>query len=468
MPSKTRWLLFAIAALILFTQSARADGELPAQTTAAIDKTVVESLADTGAPGASIAIVKDGKIDYHRAYGLAEIKPTKPASSVMRFRIGSISKQFVSAAILMLVEEQKLSLDDKIDRWFPDLTRAKEVTVRQLLSMTAGYQDYWPQDYLIPPMLQPTTPQEILKTWGHKPLDFDPGSKWQYSNTNYVIAGLIVEKVSGTSLFEFLQKRIFKPLQMNTVVDSLHGALPAPDASGFIRNALGPLRPAQMEGAGWLFASADLAMTAGDLALWDIAVINQQLLKPESYRVMQTEVQLNNGIGTHYGLGVGARLADDHRLIWHDGLVAGFTTQNNIYPDDKTAIVVLTNLNATTAADRIAGSIAAIILPAQDPGAKAAAQQARAIFQGLQQGKIDRALFTENANAYFSRQTLQDFAISLLPLGAIPEFIQAPPVNRGGMTFRHFRARFLEKTIDITTYTTADGKLEQYLVAPAE
>jgi CubicO group peptidase (beta-lactamase class C family) len=317
-------------------------------------------------------------------------------------------------------------------------------------------------------MLQPTTPQEILKTWGHKPLDFDPGSKWQYSNTNYVIAGLIVEKVSGVSLFEFLQKRIFKPLQMNTVVDSLHGALPAPDASGFIRNALGPLRPAQIEGAGWLFASADLAMTASDLAQWDIAVINQQLLKPESYRVMQTEVQLSNGIGTHYGLGVGARMIDDHRLLWHDGLVPGFTTQNNIYPDDKTAIVVLTNLNATSAADRIAGNIASILLPAEDPGAKAAAQQARIIFSGLQHGKIDRTLFTGNANAYFSQQTLQDFATSLLPLGAIPEFIQAPPIKRAGMTFRHFRARFLEKTIDITTYTTTDGRLDQYLVTPVE
>lgn len=460
-----RW--FALA-LLIPACIARADGELSPDTIAAINKAAVEALADTGAPAASIAIIKDGKIAYHRAYGLAEVKPPKPASPVMRFRIGSISKQFVATAVLMLAEEQKLSLDDKIDRWFPDLTRANEVTVRQLLSMTAGYQDYWPQDYLIPPMLAPIAPVDILKTWAHKPLDFDPGSKWQYSNTNYVIAGSIVEKIAGVSLFEFLQKRIFTPLKMATVVDTLHGALPAPDASGYLRYALGPLRPAPMEGAGWLFASADLAMTAEDLATWDLSVINQQLLKPETYRVMQSEVQLNNDIGTHYGLGVGVRMADDHRVIWHDGLVSGFTTQNYIYPDDKAAIVVLTNLNASPAAERIAGMIASAIFPNDDPGAKAAAQQARFIFQNLQRGKIDRKLFTENANAYFTDEAIKDFAKSLAPLGAIPEFAQAPPAKRGGMILRRFRARFLEKTVDISTYTTAEGKLDQYLVAPAD
>jgi CubicO group peptidase (beta-lactamase class C family) len=465
MPILARW--FALALLIPACLS-RADGELSADAIAAINKAAIEALADTGAPAASIAIIKDGKIAYHRAYGLAEIKPPKPASPVMRFRIGSISKQFVATAVLMLAEEQKLSLDDKIDRWFPDLTRANEVTIRQLLSMTAGYQDYWPQDYLIPPMLTPIAPADILKTWAHKPLDFDPGSKWQYSNTNYVIAGLIVEKVAGVSLFDFLQKRIFKPLKMTTVVDTLHGALPAPDASGYLRYALGPLRPAPMEGAGWLFASADLAMTAEDLATWDLSVINQQLLKPESYRIMQSEVQLNSAIGTHYGLGVGVRIIDDHRVIWHDGLVSGFTTQNYIYPDDKAAIVVLTNLNATPAADRIAGNIAGVIFPNDDPGAQAAAQQARAIFQALQRGKIDRSLFTENANAYFTDEALKDFATSLAPLGPAPEFAQAPMAKRGGMTLRRFRARFLEKSVDISTYTTAEGKLDQYLVAPPE
>src|SRR6185369_1848920 len=154
---------------------------------------------------------------YSHAYGLASLDPQRPATPQMRYSIGSISKQFTAAAILMLAEEGKLSLDDKVVRWLPELTRANEVTIRQLLSMTSGYQDFWPQDYVMPGMLQPVTPQGIAIEWAKKPLDFEPGTRWQYSNTNYTIAGMILEKVSGMPVFDFLQKRIFTPLHMTTV-----------------------------------------------------------------------------------------------------------------------------------------------------------------------------------------------------------------------------------------------------------
>src|SRR5208337_4245695 len=131
-----------------------------------------------------------------------------------------ISKQFTAASILLLQEQGKLSLDDKVSKFLPDLTRANEVTIRQLLSHTSGYQDYWPQDYVMPDMLQPTTAQHILDIWARKPLDFDPGTKWQYSNTNFVIAGLIVEKASGLPLLQFLQKNVFHPLGMSSVLNT--------------------------------------------------------------------------------------------------------------------------------------------------------------------------------------------------------------------------------------------------------
>ena len=463
-----RWFLFAAVITACTARIARAEGELPPDVIVTINKAVVEALAATGAPSASIAVIKDGKIAYRHAYGMARVKPTAPASSVMRYRIGSISKQFVAAGILLLAEDQKLSLDDKVERWLPDLTRAGEVTVRQLLSMTAGYQDYWPQDYMMPAMLQPVSPQEILKQWAHKPLDFEPGTKWQYSNTNYVIAGLIIEKAAGVPLFEFLQKRIFKPLEMTTVIDASHGELPAPATTGYLRYALGPVRPAPLEGAGWLFAAGDLAMTAGDLALWDLCVMNQQLFKPESYRAMQTDVQLANGVGTGYGLGVCVQMSADRRIIWHDGLVSGYTAQNYIYPDDRAAIVVLTNLDSAGASERIAARIADFILPDNDPGADKADSQAKQIFEGLQHGKIDRKLFTDNANAYFSQQALQDFAASLGPLGAPVDFAPSPRSLRGGMVLRRYRARLTQKSVDISTFTTSDGKLEQYLVTPVE
>ena len=170
--------------------------------------------------------------------------------SAMRYSIGSISKQFTAAAILMLAEEGKLSLDDPVSKYVPDLTRGNEVTIRQLLSHTSGYQDFWPQDYVPPLMLQPITADGIMDRWARKPLDFDPGTKWQYSNTNYVIAGVIVEKVSGTPLLQFLSQRVFTPLGMKSVADTNENKLPPTDPGGYFRYALGPLHPAPKEGRG--------------------------------------------------------------------------------------------------------------------------------------------------------------------------------------------------------------------------
>ncbi len=429
---------------------------------AAVDNAATEVLKKTGAPSASIAVVRDGKLVYANAYGLANLETKKPATPQMRYSIGSISKQFTAAAVLMLAEEGKLSLDDKVVRWLPELTRAREVTILQLLSMTSGYQDYWPQDYVMPPMLQPVTAREIIDQWAKKPLDFDPGSRWQYSNTNYVIAGQIVERVAGMPLLDFLQKRVFAPLQMTSVADIDLAPLGPDDAWRYLRYALGPPRPAPKEGRGWLFAAGELAMTASDLAKWDISMIDKRLMKPESYQAMQTEVGLKDGAGTNYGLGVNVSLSGGRRVISHGGEVSGFTATNQVYPDDRVAIVVQTNLDATGASSQIAGKIAELIFT--PPGGKEL-EQAKKIFAGLQKGQIDRSLFTGNANAYFSEAALRDFAASLGPLGTPAGFSQTRESLRGGMTQRSYNAVFPKKSLRVWTFTMPDGKLEQFMVA---
>src|SRR5215813_1414722 len=210
--------LVCLLTLMLFASLA-ASAQLSSDLTARIDKAAADALARTGVPSASVAVVKDGKIAYVKAYGDARLEPKQAAASQMRYSIGSISKQFTAAAILLLQEQGKLSLDDKVSKYLPDLTRANEVTIRQLLSHTSGYQDYWPQDYVMPGMLKPTTADEIMTRWAKIPLDFDPGTKWQYSNTNYVIAGAIIEKAAGMPMWQYLQERIFKPLGMASVYD---------------------------------------------------------------------------------------------------------------------------------------------------------------------------------------------------------------------------------------------------------
>jgi D-alanyl-D-alanine carboxypeptidase len=456
-----------LATLILAFSCARANAqtELPLGMQQKIDQVAHDALAKTGVPSASVAIVKDGQIAYLHAYGNARLDPETPAKPEMRYSIGSISKQFTAAAILRLQEKGKLSLDDKVSKFIPGLTRANEITIRQLLSHTSGYQDYWPQDYVMPMMLQPVDAHKILDTWARKPLDFDPGTKWQYSNTNYVIAGLIVEKASGEPLLQFLQQEIFAPLNMKSVADPDKAKLGDTDPTGYMRYALGPPRPAPKEGSGWLFAAGELAMPAEDLAKWDISIINQELLKPASYQEFETEVLLKNGLGTQYGLGVDVSAKLGHRALSHGGEVSGFTSENLVFPDERAAVVVLTNQDASDVSGAIASGIAPLLLASDDPATPEKLAQARKIFEGLQHGALDRSVFTDNANFYFDEQALQDFAGSLGPLGAPEEFIQSRQALRGGMKLREYTVKFPKAKLSVWTYEMPDGKLEQYQIA---
>jgi CubicO group peptidase (beta-lactamase class C family) len=436
---------------------------------ARVDRIVVQVLDQTGVPSASVAVVQHGKLVYTHAYGSArlatETTPAVAATPQMRYSIGSISKQFTAAAILLLQEDGKLKLDDAVGKYVPGLTRGNEVTIRQILSHTSGYQDYWPEDYVMTPMLAPESAQQILDTWGKKPLDFEPGTQWQYSNTNFVIAGRIVEAVTGSSLMDFLTQRVFRPLGMTSVWNSDETKLTQADATAYYRHALGPLRPAPKEGRGWMFAAGELAMTARDLALWDESLIAQTILKPESYKQMFTEVKLKDGKGTHYGLGVEVIDRNGHRSIEHSGEVSGFVSDNEVLVDDGAAVAVLTNQDAVGAASSIA-RLAAPVAAGYPPTAPE--KQAIEIFHGLQQGRIDRAQFAPNLSDYFTAEALADFQSSLAPLGEPLTFRQTREELRGGMTFHAFDIVYPGKQLSLTTYTYPDGKLEQYLIAPAE
>ena len=466
-PRRLAGIAFLLAASGLAqTQAPAPDtpGGLPAVLASDIDRAAQKALASTGVPSASVAIVRDGRIVYLRAYGNARLDPTVSARPEMRYSIGSISKQFTAAAVMMLVDERKLSLDDPVSKYLPTLTRASEITIRQLLSHTSGYQDYWPQDYVPPFMLTPITADRILDLWARKPLDFDPGTQWQYSNTNYVIAGLIVERAAGMPIFHFFQNRIFAPLGMTSVASIDTGRLGDTDPSGYLRYALGPPRVAPKEGKGWLFAMGELAMTAQDLARWNIAVIEGRLLSPASWHEMESEVVLKNGVGTHYGLGLDVTMRDGRRILSHGGEVSGFTASNTVFPDDRAAISVLTNEDAAEAGGAITSQIAKILFTNRS-GAGAAEARARRIFEGLQAGKIDRTQLTDNANAYFSEPALRDFASGLAPLGGGATFEQTSQRDRGGMTFRRIEVRFPRKSLAILERDMPDGKIEQFQIA---
>lgn len=473
--------------------------QLPPEQFASIDTAVQQTVQKTGVPSASVGIAQGGKVVYAKAYGdamIAEpsmpqnakgmtskaVRAAVPADAAMAYPIGSISKQFTAACILILQERGKLKLDDPVSKWFPDFTRANEVTVRNLLTHTSGYSDYAPQDYTIPAWTKPIDSYKLIREWATKPLDFDPGTKWQYSNTNFQMAALIIEKVSGQKYHDFLWANVITPLKLQGVLD-LDTDRDKLQVRGYERHALGPMRPAILEAPGWYTGDGGLAMPVSTLLAWDESIVHRTLLKPESYDAMSAEFLLKDGTSSHYGLGVFSVDRSGKRILSHSGEVGGFVSNNVVDVTDDVAYAALTNFEGP-GASAVTSALRPILLPAltppvtAKPAAKpeetslpkqpvydaAPAAQAKAILTGIQQGKLDRTLFTADTNYYFSAQTLSDFQTSLQPLGAIQSVTQTAEELRGGMTYRVYTVRFGGKTVSVNTYTQTDGKIEQFLV----
>jgi CubicO group peptidase (beta-lactamase class C family) len=426
---------------------------------AALDQLISAALTASGAPSVSVAVVQNNEITYAKAFGKANVEENRLADASTRYAIGSVSKQFTSAALLLLQERGKISLDDKVSKFFPGLTRAREVTIRELLSHTSGYEDYAPQDYMIPAWTRPITPREIMDQWGKKPLNFDPGTRWQYSNTNYVIAGQIFEKVAAQSLVAFLREKIFQPLEMSSPGEITDHE--PTDASAYTRYALGPPRLVAREGPGWMFAAGELAMTPSDLAHWDIAFLEKKILSPRSYQEFTREVKLKDGKETHYALGLQLGELNGTPMISHTGEVSGFLASNTVFPSKGVAIVVCSNEDGISLVAPLSRQIADLLLGGAP---EKELTQVRGILDGLREGRVDRSLFTSDANSYFTDVVLKDFAASLGPLGKLEDITKTNQQLRGGMTHRSYRAQYEKKTVLLNVYVMPDGRYEQFLV----
>ncbi len=470
--SKPPVLKLVILALSLGLAVPATAQEITASERAQIDNIVAKNLGSTGTPSASVALVRGGKLVFAKAYGKqSEAQPVARADAP--YQIASISKQFTAAALLLLQRDGKLSLDDTVSKFVPGITQGDKITIRQLLSHTSGLQDYWPQDYSFALMATPTTPQGIVDRWAKKPLDFPPGTQWQYSNTGYVVAGMIVERAAGMSLLAYLEARIFKPLGMTAIDQDL--AVGPGYPQGYQRFALGPVRPEKPAAKGWLFAAGELAMSAADLAKWDIARIERTLLTPAEWAEQETPVKFGDGRDVGYGLGVVSLTRNGRHFVEHSGEAVGFLSENIVYPADKAAIVVLVNADFSDAFATIAQEIAGVILPAATPGTPSgeAAETARArrVFDMLRTGTLDRAVLTEDMNYYFTPVALDDYKTSLSALGEPQKFeAQGGPRLRGGFVNRNYRVDYGDKKLLIITYSEAGAnpRYEQFLVQPAQ
>jgi CubicO group peptidase (beta-lactamase class C family) len=310
-------------------------------------------------PGLALAVIKDGKTVIARGYGLANVEHQVPVKPETIFQSGSTGKQFTATAVMMLVEEGKLSLDDKITKYFPDGPEAwQKITVRHMLTHTSGMTDY-PQDF---DLRRDYAEDDLYQRIKPIPLAFQPGEKWSYSNLAYVMLGILIHKVSGKFYGDFLQERIFKPLEMTTARIISESDIVPNRAAGY-RVANG-----QLKNQDWVSPSLNttadgaLYLTIYDMAKWDAALYTEKLLKKSSLEQMWTPVKLNDGKTHPYGFGWALGQVRGHRVIEHGGAWQGFKAQISRYVDDKLTVIVLAN-QIRTNQSKLAHGVAALFNP---------------------------------------------------------------------------------------------------------
>lgn len=385
-----------------------------------VDEFIAAEMQKQHIPGLSLAVSKAGQIAYVKGYGLANVEHQVAVRPETVFQSGSVGKQFTATAVMMLVQDGRLALDDHIAKYFPDAPpHWQQITIRHLLTHTAGTTDY-PDDF---DFRRDYTEAELFKAAARVPLAFQPGEKFSYSNLGYVMLGLLVSKVTGKFYGEFLQERIFKPLGMATARIISEADIVPNRAAGY-RLVKGELKNQEWV-APTLNTTADgpLYLTALDMAKWDAALDTEKLLKKSSLAQMWTPLRLSSGVRHHYGFGWAMDNINGHRLIEHGGSWQGFKAHIARYTDDKLTIVVFANLAQARPAD-IAHGVAAIWNPdyaervAEDKQPQMTAL-VQAMLKNFVAGTADQVPFTPTARAGISKAELAQMSRVLRAFGPV-------------------------------------------------
>jgi len=336
-------LLFALAS------------SLPAQTgqanPRALDSIAGAAVRQNRAVGMVVAAVKGNDTLLMKAYGKADAEWDVPMTTDAMFDIGSLSKQFAAVSILQLRDAGKLSLDDPITKWVPNLPASVDkVTLRRLLSHTSGIFPFMDEpafeiNYMTPPRFPRDSAYKFIKL---EPFAFPVGEAQAYSNAGFWLLGLVVEKASGMTYEDYIEKKIFEPLGMKRSMYCNSYANVQHRAHGYGMQQGGTIRRSPLVDYKWVFAPGALCSTAGDLVTWLKALHGGKVLSPTSYTEMTTQAKLNDGTPVHYGMGI--KVGEDNRgikYIGHGGTSPGFRSDATWYPAGQLAVVVLMNTSPT-------------------------------------------------------------------------------------------------------------------------
>ena len=465
----------SLAALLAFSSGVQGQRAL-------IDERVVDSIVHTAMQkqhlvGLSVALMRGGRLELVKSYGLASLQPRVSVDTGTRFAIGSVTKQFVSALALLLQEDGRLNVHDTLSKWYPKLTRSHEVTLLDLMNHVSGYRDYYPLDYVDREMAQATTAEHILDEYATKPLDFDPGTRWSYSNTGYTILGRVLERAGGKPLGTLLEERIFRPLGLKQTVFAQVQPRER-RADGYVSWALGDMELAQLEGAGWTGAAGAIWSTASDLARWDLALMNPGFLTPASRRILFGERMLRDGTPTGYAAGLSVSQSKGRTVYEHGGATSGFSAMNVFIPDDTAAVTILSNTDQNADAEPL---VPLVSPPRSDAPAAAAQKRQKAMkapavagdaplayaalfFGALQRGTVNRKMLSDDYNAFLTPARLAAASRTLAPLGDITNAELLGVSERGGMQVSVVRLTAGGRVVTTLMYRDPNGVMEEYLL----
>jgi D-alanyl-D-alanine carboxypeptidase len=431
-----------------------------------IDAYVQRRMQRDHIPGVSVAILREGKVIHCKGYGMANVELLSAATGSSVYQIASLTKAFTATAIMLFVEDGKLSIDVRVTKYLPDLpTSWQNVTVRQLLGHTSGIKNLTNLSGFAETVRKDFTPRELVDMVAKEPLDFEPGENWNYSNTGYIVLGMLIEKLSGKSYGLFMDERIFKPLGMtNTRANDLHAVI-AGRVQGYTWDGK-VLRIGEYHSPTQPYAAGMLVSTVADLAKWDLSLDGGTLLKRPILEQMWAPVRIGIGNGPGYGLGWEIKEINGHRSIGHGGGIPGFSTCFTRYGDDHLTVIVLTNSNYGNV-ESLARGIAARIIPALGSGVErpiedtdaATTERLKAMIQKLATGEVDPANFTEESkeNAIPLLKSLKDWFASM---GALKSF-QPHERSEGDQRVRlRYRTVFENETLDFFFTLNQAGKIE--------
>ncbi len=335
--------------------------------------TLLSNVFKRNEPGAAVIVTRKGEILFRKGYGLADMELKVPIQPDMVFRLGSVTKQFTSTAILMLEEQGKLSVTDPITRFLPDYpTGGQTITIEHLLTHTSGIKSYTSMPEWLSKWRVDMSLGSLIDMFKNQSTDFKPDERWLYNNSGYILLGAIIEKASGESYENFIEKKIFEPLGMkDSYYDRTEQIIPN-RVKGYQRTANG-FQNAQYISMTQPYAAGSLASTVDDLAVWDTAVWGNKLITKESLAKAITPHRLANGQSTAYGYGWSLGSYEGHRTVEHGGGIHGFATYVLSMPDDGVYAAILTNGSAgpNVSPQRLAIQMAAMAVgqPIEEPKA---------------------------------------------------------------------------------------------------